>query len=468
MKKCNFEFEVSSELFLKLASKFSSFEGTILLFSGKDVSTAKTSFLSLFPIEAFSIGNHDYIQSSLKEKKYTFEKNPFLLLKEKLGKFSETYLPFPKWMGYLTYEMGGYSDKDVYFDQQKSALPLTYFQRAALTFVFDHSKKKICLYIDSETSLSEEEKKWFLILTNEQELGSLINELKSSLVDQVILAKSQLEKSIEEKQGYIEKIKKIQKMIRKGEVYQVNLSHEVFFSSNLDPFATFSRISEDNPTPFSAFIRLKEYSILSFSPERFLQKKGKFVQTIPIKGTIPRGKNEEEDQINREKLLNSEKEKAELLMVTDLLRNDLGKVCEIGSVVVQKLYCIEAYKNIYHLNSVINGKTLYPFDPIEILRQLFPGGSITGCPKLSAMKVIEELENRPRGIYTGSIGYFTNDGDFDFNIAIRTSLLQNEKQSMGLGGGIVIDSDGVKEYEETLYKGKNVFDSLGLDWEQLF
>ncbi len=261
-------------------------------------------------------------------------------------------------------------------------------------------------------------------------------------------------------ESYVDKIQRAKEFIKSGDVYQINLSQQWEFLGERDPFDLFKRLAVLNPAPFSAYLYLKDFSIISSSPERFLEKRGDILETRPIKGTAPRGKTPAEDAESKQRLLASEKERAELMMITDLMRNDLGKISAIGSVEVPLLCGCEAYQNVFHLYSTVNSRVLSSFNPIDIVRSCFPGGSITGCPKLRAMEVIEELEKRPRGIYTGSIGYFSQNGDFDFNIAIRTLLVADIKVVVQLGGAIVIDSDPLKEYEETYHKGRSIFEIL--------
>ncbi|KIC71266.1 anthranilate synthase component I family protein [Candidatus Protochlamydia amoebophila] len=252
-------------------------------------------------------------------------------------------------------------------------------------------------------------------------------------------------------------INEAKEWIFSGHVYQINLSQEFTFEGVLRPFDVFRQLIEINPAPFSAYLKADHYTIVSSSPERFLQKKEKLLETRPIKGTIQRGGYFEEDQLFKERLISSEKEKAELLMITDLMRNDLGKISEIGSVKTVDLWRCEAYTNVYHLISIIRSIALKHLKSLEIIRSAFPGGSITGCPKLKAMECIQKLENRSRGIYTGSMGYMTGKGDFDLNIAIRTLVFKDNYISFQVGGGIVIDSDPINEYAETLFKGDSLF-----------
>jgi para-aminobenzoate synthetase component 1 len=251
-------------------------------------------------------------------------------------------------------------------------------------------------------------------------------------------------------------------LIHAGEIYQANLSQQFVFSGTCRPFSIFFQLAQLNPAPFSAYLKVDDFAIVSSSPERFLSCSDGILETRPIKGTAPRGKTEEEDCHLKEQLLASEKEKAELLMITDLMRNDLGRLSMPGTVKTLKLWECESYTNVFHLVSTIQSKSL-DIHPVDKVRACFPGGSISGCPKLSAMEAIQRIEKRRRGIYTGGIGYFTENGDFDFNIAIRTLLIEKEKLTVQVGGGIVADSDPEKEYQETLHKGASIFKVLGVD-----
>lgn len=449
-------FSLSLESFLTVAGVFSKHEGTALLYSGGDYSTSNHSFLFLFPIEAFSYQKEKGLTSvSIEKQKIIGKKNPWDLLKEDLSDFNHQD-SFPKWVGYFSYEMGYYSD--VLCSFEKSKFPLAFFQRSALVFCLDHKTEKCTLHFDSENRDLMEEKKWFDLLTDKKKITSWIANLTSNY--RPYFRSSKCENKGDSKQTYIKKIKKIQDQIKKGEVYQVCLSHEMIFTSDIDPFDLFLKLNKDNPSPFSAYFCCKDYKIISLSPERFIHKRGNILETKPIKGTAPRGKTIKEDQKNKQELATSEKERSELSMITDLLRNDLGKISEIGSVDLIKSHEIESYTNVFQMLSTIRSRQDKNFSPVDIMRNLFPGGSITGCPKLASQGMIKRLEDRPRGIYTGSIGYFSSSGDFDFNIVIRTMLNQNTTYSLAVGGGIVIDSDPEKEYEETMHKGKTFFQAF--------
>jgi len=253
---------------------------------------------------------------------------------------------------------------------------------------------------------------------------------------------------------YIKKIVKIKKYIEDGEVYQVNLSHMLeydFTGSAFDLYQIFRHIAKPN---FGAFLNLGKIKVLSLSPERFIRIKEGVIETFPIKGTMPRSKNKIEDLRLRNKLKHSSKDKAEHLMIVDLLRNDLGKVCEYGSVRVGKLFSIKSYETVHHMITRIYGSLRPDVDAVDIFKATFPGGSVTGAPKIRAMQIIDELEGYSRGIYTGAIGYILSDGSMDFNVAIRTMTIFENKAYYPVGGGIVYDSDPVQEYRETETKAE--------------
>jgi para-aminobenzoate synthetase component 1 len=209
-----------------------------------------------------------------------------------------------------------------------------------------------------------------------------------------------------------------------------------------------------NPAPFAAFMNIEDFSIVSSSPERFLEIKNNIVQTRPIKGTRSRGKNKEEDLINRQELIDSEKDKSELLMIVDLERNDLSKVCKPYSVKVTELFKLEEYSTVFHLVSTVVGELKDKYTAVDCIKACFPGGSITGAPKVRSMEVIEELEPTRRSIYTGCIGYLGFDGNADLNIVIRTILIKEGQAYLGVGGGITWESEKEAEYQETLDKAK--------------
>ncbi len=256
--------------------------------------------------------------------------------------------------------------------------------------------------------------------------------------------------------AYEAAVRRIIDYIRAGDVYQVNLSQRFRTAFQGDAFTLFRRLWQHNPAPFFAFIQAGDHQILSTSPERFILQKGRHVETRPIKGTRPRGATAEEDAALRAELAASAKDDAELSMIVDLLRNDLGKVCSAGSVRVAEHKRIEAYRNVYHLVSIVEGELEERKHSVDLLRAVFPGGSITGCPKVRAMEIIDELEPCRRHLYCGSIGHIGFDDRLDLSIAIRTATVTGDTLCFSVGGGVVFDSDPAAEYEETLHKGRTL------------
>lgn len=388
---------VSESELLELAKLHQKSPGTVLLYSGGPQDSAKQSYLFIEPTETLTINSQD----------------PWGELNTRL-KLSHHPENAPEWVGYLTYEMGAFSDRELPY--YPPSIPLAQFFKCKKVFTAPANKAKQSQPLASGTLKGPD--------------------------------------------NYLKLIHAIQEEIRHGDVYQVNLSHELKWPFTNSSYELFLKLIDINPAPFAAFLQSDDFALISSSPERLLLKQGQTLETRPIKGTAPRGATKEEDEKNSNELLNSEKDRAELLMITDLMRNDLGKVSLPGSVNVDALVKLEAYQNVFHLISIIHSTAKPEITPVNLLRSIFPGGSITGCPKQSAMQSIYRHEKRPRGIYTGSIGYFTSMGDFDFNIAIRTLLHQNDSLTCALGGAIVADSIPVSEYNETLAKGASIFRAL--------
>jgi len=259
---------------------------------------------------------------------------------------------------------------------------------------------------------------------------------------------------------YKKSFQKIKEYIKEGDIYQINLTHRLEARSKISGTKLFEKVIEKNPVDHLAYLKTDHAEILSASPEKFIKIKNKIIETCPIKGTRPRGKNKREDQKFAKELINSEKEAAELNMITDLLRNDLGKICKIGTVKVIKHRALQKCPTVWHTYSQITGKLAV--NPLKALISMLPGGSITGCPKKRAIEIIDELEPYTRGIYTGVIGYILpNQKELNFSIAIRTIIKKNDTLYLQVGGGIVNDSKEKDEFTETMNKAlsfQNLFD----------
>ncbi|MBI2872952.1 MAG: aminodeoxychorismate synthase component I [Chloroflexi bacterium] len=263
------------------------------------------------------------------------------------------------------------------------------------------------------------------------------------------------------RQEYMAAVRRIKEYLAAGDVYQVNLSQRFEAAFGGDPWPLYLRLRQCNPAPFAAYLGFPEATVLSASPEEFLRLEGRSVETRPIKGTRPRGRTPQEEERLTSELLSSEKERAENVMIVDLLRNDLGRVCCVGSVKVPALFSVEQHPTVWHLVSTVAGTLRYGLDAVDLLRACFPGGSVTGAPKVRAMEIIEELEPVRRGVYCGAVGYISFTGDMNTSIAIRTIVVARDRLYLQVGGGIVADSDPESEYQETLHKGEGLRRALG-------
>ena len=267
-------------------------------------------------------------------------------------------------------------------------------------------------------------------------------------------------KSNFEKDQYLKTIDKVKNYIEEGDIYICNLTQRLKVKSNKKPIDVFSKLRRINPSPFGGYIDYDDFKIVSSSPERFLRMKNGYIETVPIKGTRRRGSNKEEDNILREELRNSEKDKSELLMIIDLERNDLSKVCKENSIKVKELFSIEEYATVFHLVTKVTGEIKEDKTVIDLIKATFPGGSITGAPKIRAMEIIEELEGVRRGIYTGVLGYIGFDNSCDLSIIIRTILFKEDYGYIGVGGGITYESDRDFEFEETIQKARALLEAM--------
>lgn len=257
---------------------------------------------------------------------------------------------------------------------------------------------------------------------------------------------------------YKKAVKRMMDHIVDGDIYIANMTQRMMIESDMPPFTMFQRLRRNNPSPFGGYFHYGDIKIISASPERFLRIKDRLIETKPIKGTRKRGKNPAEDCALKRELAESEKDKSELLMIVDLERNDLNRICETGSVNVIKHFEVQTFATVFHLVTTISGVCRENLCYGDLLQAMFPGGSITGAPKIEAMKIIDKLEHSRRGLYTGSLGYISLNGDCDLNIVIRTAVWQNGVYHIGIGGGITAESDPSFEYEETLQKGKAFLD----------
>ena len=397
----------------------------------------------------------------------TKNQDPFLKLREHLAKYKiasrKKMPPFVGGaVGYLSYDLGFVLEKKIKH-QEKTCLEIPDcflgFYNSAI--IFDHLKGLlyICaLGFPEKNSLAAKS----LAESNFKKISSLISNAASQAKRQRHDIKSNRAKlnSSLSRQDYLLAVKKAKEYIRQGDIYQVNLSQQFHAKTGLSAFQIYRRLRSISPAYFSAYFDCGDFQILSSSPERFLRLESDLVITRPMKGTRPRAKSQRQDQRLQRELLESTKDKAELVMIVDLERNDLGRVCDYGSVKVDCLRQLEKYSTVFQTTATVSGRLHEGRDRIDLLRASFPGGSITGCPKIRAMEIIEELEPVRRSIYTGSLGYLSFSGELDFNIMIRTILKKKDNLYFGAGGGIVADSEPEKEYEEALVKARAMIEAI--------
>jgi len=354
-------------------------------------------------------------------------------------------------VGYLGYEMGNYIERLPFTRKDDLLLPemaLNFYQ-FILGFHHPESRWYLLGFEDSKLGKSAEEFEYALGEIMDADEGEFAGEFFSE----------KLESNLS-RQEYINAVLRAKEYIRSGDIYQVNFTQRFSSAYGGSAFALYQRLRRQNPGCYAGVWLEPEFSILSSSPELFLRVRGNDVLTRPIKGTRPRGKTSEDDEKQRTELLNSEKDLAELAMIVDLERNDLGRVCDYGSVKVLGYPELESYSRVHHLIATVSGKLAQGKDIFDLLRATFPGGSITGAPKIRAMEIIDELEPNTRGPYTGSLGWISFSGNMELNIAIRIIILKNRFAYFPAGGGIVYDSDPDSEYEESWTKALALWEAL--------
>jgi para-aminobenzoate synthetase component I len=430
--------------------------------------TARYSFMGCDPFLVFKSKGESVILEWRDGKKEYLTSDPFLILKKIFEKFrikTEKETPFVSGgVGYLSYDLKKFIEKltDTARDDLSLYDCVMGFYDCVITFDILKNKAYISSSGMPETDPAsirprrEDRLKYF---------KRLIADAGARTHTALFHPGGEL-KSNFSKEAYIDAIEKAKEYIRRGDIYQVNLSQRFEIELKAPPFTLYSRLRKINPAPFSSYLGFADIVIASSSPERFLLKRGDYIETRPIKGTRPRGRDAFEDRMMEKELLASPKDASEHVMIVDLERNDLGRICEYGSVKVSELSILEKYSTVFHLVSTVSGKLKNGIGPIDCIEAAFPGGSITGAPKIRSMEIIEELEGVKRSVYTGAIGYISFDGDMDTSIVIRTFIINKGKAYFQVGGGIVADSDPEKEYEETIHKAGGLFSSLGIEQKE--
>ena len=406
--------------------------------------------------------------------------NPF----DAMGKLLEIYkldhcpapIPFLGGaVGYFSYDLRHFIERlpSTAIDDLK--LPESYFAFYDTIVAFDHLEGRAYLVATGFPEIEEgrrlrrarmrlEEMKSWLYATSSSQEASPIRSGRSG-EDEFQPAQESSEimlKSNFTPEGYMKAVNRVREYIAAGDVFQVNLSQRFEADLKIPPYELYKRLRAVNPAPFASYLNFPGIAIVSASPERFLKVQSDLVETRPIKGTRPRGRDSVEDERLAHELIHSMKDRAENVMIVDLERNDLGRVCYYGTVKVTELAILETFPTVFHLTSTVVGRLRRGKSNIDLLKATFPGGSITGAPKVRAMEIIDELEPTKRSIYTGSIGYLSFNEDMDINIVIRTFLIKEGKAYFQVGGGIIYDSDPEAEYMETLDKAKALIQALQL------
>ncbi|MFQ5963266.1 MAG: anthranilate synthase component I family protein [Candidatus Scalinduaceae bacterium] len=375
-------------------------------------------------------------------------------------------------VGYFAYDLCHFIEKIPNTTIDDIEFPEMYFSFYDTVISFDHYENKcfITAFNFSPYSRKSTEKRINQIsrMINQRMVRSYEEEprIAGSIIKRKIISNFS-------KENYLRAIEYAKQYIYSGDIYQTNLSHRFQTQIERSPYKIYERLREINPAPFSCYLKFDNKYVISSSPERFLSVRNmpdnngnggneiiRNVQTRPIKGTRPRCSHNDVNERMKKDLLSSKKDAAELSMIVDVERNDLGRVCSYNTIRVTEKKELEEHPTVYHLVATVEGKLHPRYDIIDLIKATFPGGSITGAPKVRAMQIIDELEPTKRSVYTGAIGYISFDGNIDFNIAIRTFLAKDDHVYFQVGGGIVADSDPEKEYEETLHKAKALIDTL--------
>lgn len=442
--------------FTRYCTSLAGMPGTVTLISGGPTEQGRYSLLGAYPYAAV-YGRGRTLDVVRRGGTVTRVDNPFKVLNEifpvhGLGKLPDD-LPFAGGaLGYLGYELAGHLER----------LPPPRGDRFQLP--------ELCLFFPSLVVIRDRLKREDYLLTCKatpsgvsKKLRDLARQPEAPVQTGALLYSAGQLSANFSRSAYLGIVEQARRYIHQGDIYQVNLSQRFRYGFHGDPYFLFTRLLAENPAPYFAYINGGNFAVISTSPERFVKRRGQVVESRPIKGTRPRHADPEQDAAQRAELLASVKDSAELVMIVDLVRNDLSRVCQPGTVKVEEHRRIEGYRNVYHMVSVITGQLRSGLGSIELLRALFPAGSITGCPKIRAMEIINELEPDVRGVYTGAIGYIGWHDNVDLNVAIRTAVVKGDSLSFAVGGGIVYDSDPEAEYLETLHKGATFFKLLGVN-----
>ncbi len=371
---------------------------------------------------------------------------------------NDTHLPIIDGaIGFMTYDYGMMLENVSSRHEDSSDLPGFAFLFFDCFIIADHEEKSTFLVANGHLEDSEE-----ALDRMERRIAGIHGASTLAEATATSLSEDSIAKSDCSREKYEETVREVTRHIVDGDIYVMNLSRRISIRSRIPPRVLFERLRNAHPSPLGAYVQFAELTAVSSSPERFLRVTGNRVETRPIKGTRPRGRTQEEDAGLREELSSSIKDRSELMMIVDLERNDLNKVCIPGSVQVTDANRVEEYASVFQLVTTVEGVLSEDKNAVDALHALFPGGSITGAPKRRAMEIIDQLEKSRRGLYTGAIGYLSLNGDADFSVVIRTLVHRGDEYVLGTGGGITYESDPIAEYEETVQKAAPFLHALGV------
>ena len=418
----------------------------ILLESGRG---GRYNIVGLNPVAVIR-GKGETLHISESGKETIKRGNPLDLMQEYMEQWKTDYNPeYPPFqggaIGYFSYDCIRYIEKLPSLAEDDIDIPDIFFLLFDDVFVYDQKEQVLWVithYVDEYEEAKERLNEWKSLWMTEAPEVTVPFESPEKKSEAVAFTEA----------GFMKAVECIQEYIGAGDVFQVNLSTRQERTLQTHPLEIYTSLREINPSPYMGYLELGDFQIVSGSPELLIKKQGTEVSTRPIAGTRSRGADEQEDEELARELIENEKERAEHVMLVDLERNDLGRVCKYGTVEVDEFMVIEKYSHVMHIVSNVRGEVEEDKDAFDLVKAVFPGGTITGAPKIRTMEIIEELEPVRRGIYTGSIGWIGYSGDTELNIVIRTLLAKDGKAHVQAGAGIVIDSNPENEYKESLKK----------------
>jgi len=411
-------------------------------------SHARYSILFCFPQETLTLYSDNQLEGAVVDSEKDFLSNLDSQWLNNKTAFKNTEFPFiGGWFVYLSYEFAAQIEPRLKLPMPEHKSVIARLTRIPAAIIHDKNTNKQFIVIENSHS---------------EKFNKIFDDIEKISVEKFCHSDVNVEIKEELEDVYLNSIKKVKEYIKEGDVFQVNLSRlwKARDINGINTLCLYHALKKSNPAPFSAYVNYDECKIISSSPERLVKVKDGRVQTRPIAGTRARKNETKEDIENLKELIAHPKERAEHVMLIDLERNDLGRICKPGSIHVDELMVLESFKHVHHIVSNVAGSLRENITPGNIIHAVFPGGTITGCPKERCMQIIAELEAAPRGAYTGSVGYINRDGSMDLNILIRTFELSNNQLSLRAGAGLVADSVASKELDETRAKAKGLLKAL--------